>query len=64
MPNEQKTTETPFKQAMRLHRAKLVASILTANGMPVTPPDEADLDDVERERWNVCVEIERALSGG
>ena len=42
-------------------RAKLVAKILTENGQPVTPPDEVDLDDVERERWNVCMEIVKAL---
>jgi hypothetical protein len=38
-------------------RTKLLASILTDNGLPVTPPDEASLDDLELERWNVCVEI-------
>ena len=42
-------------------RAKLVAWILTENGHPVSSPDEGDLDDVERERWNVCVEIVRRL---
>ena len=48
--------------ARRLHRAKLIASILSNHGHSVTPPDEADLDDVELERWEVCVEIERAMS--
>ena len=42
-------------------RAKIVAQILTDNGQPVTPPDEATLDDVEWERWNVCLQIVQAL---
>jgi len=42
-------------------RAKIVARILTENGQPVTPPDEAILDDVEWERWQVCIEIVKAL---
>jgi hypothetical protein len=42
-------------------RAKLVALILTENGHPVSSPDDGDLDDVELERWNVCVQIVQAL---
>jgi hypothetical protein len=42
-------------------RAKIVARILTDNGHPVDPPDGGSLDDVEMERWKVCVEIARAL---
>lgn len=42
-------------------RAKIVAKILTDNGHEVTAPDEASLDDVEMARWNICVEIVRAL---
>lgn len=45
------------------HRARIIAAILTNHGMPVTPPDEADLDAVQRERWDVCVEIAEALKG-
>lgn len=54
--------ETEFAKGNRLYRAKLVAAILSDHGMPVTPPDEASLDDVERERWKACVEIEKALN--
>lgn len=43
------------------NRAKIVAQILTDNGHPVAPPDEATLDDVEWERWNVCLQIVQAL---
>lgn len=44
-----------------IDRAKLVAKILTDNGQPVSSPDEWSLDDVEMERWSVCLEIVRAL---
>ncbi len=40
-----------------LTAAKLVARILTDNGLEVTPPDEGTLDDIERQRWAMCVEI-------
>lgn len=43
-------------------RAKIVAQILTDNGHPVDPPDAGTLDDVEWERWNVCLQIVQALS--
>lgn len=42
-------------------RAKIVADILTDNGLSVSSPDDGDLDDVERERWNVCLQIVKAL---
>ena len=42
-------------------RAKLVAQILTDNGIPVYSPDERSLDDVESERWRACLEIARRL---
>jgi hypothetical protein len=42
-------------------RAKIVAAVLSEHGLAVTPPDEADLDDVERERWTACLEIVRRL---
>ena len=48
---------SPEQQA----RAKVVAAVLTENGMPVSSPDEGDLDDVERERWNACIDIVRRL---
>ncbi len=57
------TPENEIVQSRRRYRAKLVASILTHHGLPVMAPDEASLDDVERERWAVCVQIETALSG-
>jgi len=44
-------------------RAKVVARILTDHGHQVTPPDEASLDDVEMERWDVCIEIANTLKG-
>lgn len=37
--------------------AAIVAAILTENGIPVSSPDEGDLDDIEHDRWNICVEI-------
>lgn len=48
---------SPGQQA----RAKLVARILTDNGLEVTPPDDRPLDDIERERWAICVEIATRL---
>lgn len=42
-------------------RAKVVAQILTDNGHQVDPPDSGTLDDVEWERWNVCLRIVQAL---
>ena len=48
---------SPEQQA----RARLVASILTEHGQPVSSPEDGDLDDVELERWNVCLEIVRRL---
>ncbi len=41
--------------------AKIVARILSEHGHHVSSPDDGDLDDVELERWNVCVEIARAV---
>lgn len=43
-------------------RAKIVAQILTDNGHQVDPPDAGTLDDVEWERWNVCLQIVQAIS--
>lgn len=54
--------DTFIAASRRLHRAKLIASTMTEHGMPVYPPDEATLDDVELERWNVCIEIEKVMS--
>lgn len=42
-------------------RAKIVAQILTDNGHQVDSPDSGTLDDVEWERWNVCLQIVQAL---
>jgi hypothetical protein len=43
--------------------ARKMAEILTDNGLPVSSPDEGDLDDVERERWNVTLECARGAAG-
>jgi hypothetical protein len=43
--------------------AKIVARILSEHGLHISSPDEGYLDDVERERWNACVEIVNALVG-
>lgn len=43
--------------------AKVVSGILSEHGLPVFSPDEGTLDDVERERWNACVEIVKVLRG-
>ena len=42
-------------------RAKLVATTLSEYGLHVSSPDDGDLDDVERERWEACLEIVRRL---
>jgi len=42
-------------------RAKVVAQLLTDNGLEVTPPDEGTLDDIEMERWKMCIQIADAL---
>lgn len=42
-------------------RAKIVAQILTDNGLQVAPPDSGTLDGVGLERWRVCVQIAKAL---
>lgn len=47
----------PKSEPQTTSSARLVASILTDNGHAVSSPDDGDLDDVELERWNVCVEI-------
>ncbi len=41
--------------------AKIVARILSEHGHHVSTPDEGTLDDLERDRWNACVEIARAI---
>jgi hypothetical protein len=48
--------------ARQVQLAKIVASVLTEHGLHVSTPDDGDLDDVERERWDACLEIAR-LSG-
>jgi hypothetical protein len=50
---------TAKRQALK---AQIIARILSEHGLHVSSPDEGDLDDVERERWNACVEIAKALS--
>lgn len=57
------TADDIIVTANQIKRAKLVASILTDHGHPVTPPDEGDLDDEALERWEVCVEIVKTLDG-
>jgi len=56
--------ERENEQGMYHHfRAKLVASILTDNGHPVTAPSVLQpLDAIEQARWDVCVEIEKVMS--
>ncbi len=43
--------------------ARDVARILSEHGLQVSSPDEGDLDDVERERWDACIAIVKALRG-
>lgn len=47
--------------AATMARAKMVAQILSEHGLHVSSPDDGDLDDVERERWDACVRIIKAL---
>jgi hypothetical protein len=47
--------------ATTMARAKMVAQILSEHGLHVISPDDGDLDDVERERWDACVRIVKAL---
>lgn len=43
-------------------RAKLVAEILSEHGVPVSSPEDGNLDDVESERWGACIEIVTKLN--
>ena len=40
--------------------AKAIKAVLCENGLDVSSPDECDLDDVERERWEVVQQSARA----
>lgn len=44
-----------------INRAKVVAAVLSEYGFHVSTPDEGAFDEVEWERWNVCVEVIRRL---
>jgi hypothetical protein len=48
---------TERTRQLRVPRATVVAAILSAHGFPVSSPDDGDLDDLEMERWEVCLEI-------
>lgn len=43
------------------NKAKIIARVFTDNGIEITAPDEASLDDVERERWFTCLDAVQAL---
>lgn len=60
--NYSNDVETPMTDQEVFLRAKLVAKILTERGLPTSSPDCGTLDDVERERWETCIEIVSQLN--
>src|SRR5574337_1651292 len=51
-----------IQESKLVYRAKAVAAVLSEYGYHVTAPDEATLDDVEKERWEACLAVVRALA--